>query len=97
MEQPKRDWQADLKAFRERLGGVSEEKKAWVRQQNEELKAIRKALKEGPKTIPAVAAATGLRSDRVMWYVMALKRYGEVVEEGLEGHYFLYGWKEPAR
>lgn len=97
MEQQKRNWQADLKALRDRLGGVPEAKRNWARQQSEELKAVRKALKEGPKTIPAVAAATGLRSDRVTWYVMALKRYGEAAEAGLEGHYFRYEWKEPSR
>lgn len=95
MKQTGRNWQADLKVFRERMGGVTDEKKAWVKRQNEELKAIRKSLQEGHRTVPALARETGLNSRDVMWYVMAMKRYGEVAETGRQGHYLLYGLKEP--
>ncbi len=94
MDQPKRNWQADLKIFRERMGGVTERKKLWAKKQNEELKAIRQILKRGPQTIPQIAAEAHVPSEKTMWYVMAMKRYGEVVEAGQEGSYFRYGLKE---
>lgn len=94
MSQPKRNWQADLKLLRERMGGVTGQKKAWARQQTEELKAIRKVLKDGPHTVPEIAATTRIPGQKTMWYVMALKRYGEVKEAGREGDYFRYVLKE---
>ncbi|MCS7042849.1 MAG: hypothetical protein N2036_10950 [Bryobacteraceae bacterium] len=87
-------WQQDLKQFRERMGGISESKKAWAKRQKDILKAIRSALRGGPMTVPALAAATRLPARDVLWHVLALKRYGQVVETGLDGDYPKYGLKE---
>lgn len=94
MAETKRNWQADLKVFRERMGGVSDAKKAWAKKQMDDLRAIRKALKLGPRTVPCLTAETHLPGPQVMWYVMALKRYGEVGEAGREGNYLRYYLKE---
>ena len=48
------------------------------------------ALKDKPKTIPELAAATGQPSDRVLWFMAALRKYGVVVENGMSGDYPLY-------
>ncbi len=87
-------WQQDLKIFRERMGGVSEAKKEWARRQKETVKAIRAALQKGPMTVPLLAAETGLPAKDVLWYVLALKRYGQVVEAGHQGDYLQYRLKE---
>lgn len=89
-----RDWRTDLKAFRERMGGVSDEKKAWSKEQRQTIKAIREALKDGPRTIPQIAGAARLPSPSVVWHVMALKRYGKIAEAGREGDYYLYELRE---
>ncbi len=47
-------------------------------------------MKGGPKTVPEMAAATGLSVDRVLWYVIALKKYNEIQEGELAGEYFKY-------
>lgn len=87
-------WQEDLKHFRERMGGVTEAKKAWAKRQKDILKAIRTALKERPMTVSGLAAETRLPAQDVLWHVLALKRYGQIVEAGVEGDYVKYRLKE---
>jgi hypothetical protein len=94
VSEAKRNWREDLKIFRERRGGLSDEKKAWSKDQRDTLKAIRSAMKAGPRTIPELAAATKLPGDRVLWYVLALKRYGQVAEAERLGDYYRYQLKE---
>jgi DNA-binding IclR family transcriptional regulator len=74
---------ADMKPVQvlaERHGGLSLEVKERLKRQRAARKAIRKALAEGPRTVAQVADATGLPRDEVLWYLMALKKYREVVE-----------------
>ena len=51
---------------------------------------VRLELAKGPSTVPAVAAACGIPSNDVLWHVTALRKYGEVVEDGQEGNYPVY-------
>ena len=39
-------------------------------------------LRDGPKTIPALAEALGAPSHEVVCWVMAMRRYGQVEEKG---------------
>jgi predicted transcriptional regulator len=94
MSETKRNWRNDLKILRERMGGVSEQKKAWSKQQRAEVKVISEALQQGPRTVPEIAARVKLPGPTVLWYVMALKRYGKVAESGRAGDYYQYEWKE---
>ncbi len=87
-------WREALKGFRERMGGLTEEKKAYLKAQREAGKALREALRSGPKTVPAIAAETKLAPRDVLWHRMALRRYGELVEAGRTGDYYLYALKE---
>jgi predicted Rossmann fold nucleotide-binding protein DprA/Smf involved in DNA uptake len=50
-------------------------------------------LRDGPLTVPELAAAGGLPEDEVMIWVMGLRKYGHVVEEkGADADgYFRYG------
>ena len=43
---------------------------------------IAAALRDGPKTIPALAEALGAPAHEVVCWVMAMRRYGQVEEKG---------------
>ena len=90
----KRNWRDDIKVFRERKGGLTEAKKTRAKEQHSIEKRIRDALKHGARTIPELAEAVSMPSEQVLWYVMAMKRYGKVAESGQAGHYFRYSLRE---
>lgn len=69
---------------------------ARVKAQKKALKAIRAHLEKGPATVPEVAAAAGMPTDEVLWYLAALKKYGEIVEAEKDGDYFQYALPEKA-
>jgi hypothetical protein len=91
------EWREALRLFRERMGGLTDIKKAFLKRDRETRKSLREALKFGPKTIPELTRLVDLPGEKVVWYVMALKRYGEVVEAGRSGDYFRYALKESER
>jgi len=88
------DWREALRLFRERMGGLTDAKKSYLKVDRDTRKAVREALKTGPKTVPELTTHLNLPGQNVMWYVMALKRYGEVVEAGQAGDYLRYALKE---
>jgi predicted Rossmann fold nucleotide-binding protein DprA/Smf involved in DNA uptake len=90
----KRNWREDLKVLRERMGGITAERKSWQKEQRDYVKAITEALAQGPRTIPQIASQSGLPTHRVMWHLMAMKKYGKIVEAGREGDYLRYRVKE---
>ena len=61
-----------------------------VKQQKKALKAIRKQLAAGVGTAPEIARAADMPTADVMWYLAALKKYGEIVEAQKDGSYFRY-------
>jgi predicted transcriptional regulator len=67
---------------------------ARVKVQKKTLKAIKAHLEKGPGTVPEVAAATGIPTNEVLWYLAALKKYGEIVEGEKDGEYFRYALPE---
>lgn len=87
-------WRDALRRFRERMGGLTEAKKARQKAHREARGLIGATLKSGPKTVPAIARETRLPSPDVLWQIMAMKRCGEVRETGRAGDYFLYALKE---
>jgi hypothetical protein len=54
-------------------------------------KRVRAALAAGPATVPALAAVTGLPTQDVLWHVAAMRKYGDLVEAGMDGDYCTYG------
>ncbi len=90
-------WRDSLRVFRERFGGLTEEKKDYQKRHRDAHQRIAAALGGGPATVPAVAAATGLPSAEVLWHMMAMKRYGELTEVGRADRYFLYALKGKER
>ena len=83
-----------LALLRERKGGMSDELKEYFKEQQSIRKALREVLKGGAKSVPEIAAACGLDKQAVLWHVMAMRRYGEVVEAAEKNGYPLYSLKE---
>jgi len=87
---PKQQKTDDMKALRrackERIDRVS----AQVREQKKSLKVIRAQLENTACTVPEVATATGMATDMVLWYVAAMKKYGQIAEVEKEDGYYRY-------
>lgn len=79
-----------IEVLRERHGGISAELKAYVSEQQKIYKALRAALKAGPKTVPQLARECNIPSPTVMWHLMAMRRYGEVLDGPEENGYLRY-------
>jgi pyruvate/2-oxoglutarate dehydrogenase complex dihydrolipoamide acyltransferase (E2) component len=84
----------ELKALLKRLRGERADLVATARRHNKALsplrRKIKKALADGPRTVPALAAAMEASTDDVLWHVMAMRAYGQVAEDEQEGDYFSY-------
>jgi hypothetical protein len=61
-----------------------------MKRQKKEVTALKKALGQGPATVPALAGAADLEPARVLYLLTALLRFGEATEAGMEGRYPLY-------
>jgi predicted Rossmann fold nucleotide-binding protein DprA/Smf involved in DNA uptake len=79
-----------LKQLRTQHAAAVERTQALLKEQKKMQQALLAALGEKPKTVPELAAATGLAPDKVLWFVAALKKYGLVAENGMSGDYPLY-------
>ena len=82
------------KGFKEKHGKPSAELLERHRHNNQCLTALKKALAGGEKTVPQTAAASGLPAHEVVWYLNAMKKYGQVVISGDDGDYKIYALKE---
>jgi hypothetical protein len=76
-----------LARFKERHGPASEELLAWVKESAKRKAAIKKALADGPRTVPELAAATGIGTADVLWLVTAMRKYGLLAEHSVAGDY----------
>jgi hypothetical protein len=85
-----------IQVLRERRGGVPKDLLAANREQKRLLRRLKDALRGGPRTVPEVADETGLPTDVVFWHLMALKKFGEVVEDEPRGDYCAYRLGEEA-
>ena len=82
-----------IKALRESRGGVPKELTARNKAHAKIRKDLAAALADGPRTVPELAATTGIPTVEVMWWVMALKKYGQVVEGVERDSYLEYALK----
>jgi predicted transcriptional regulator len=83
-----------IKAVKESRKEIVERVRFRVREQNRVEQQIAHALKGGPRTVPEISRETGLPAERVFWYLMALKKYGKVVEGAKKDSYFAYELRE---
>lgn len=79
-----------MAAYKARGGTASAELIERVRVRNHVKAAVRRALADGPATPPQVAEAAGVSQREAFWTLMALRRYGAVVEEGEVNGYVRY-------
>ena len=63
---------------------------ATIKAQKEDVKAIKEQMKNDVGTVPSIARETGISPDKVLWYIAALKKYGEISEAEKDGGYFRY-------
>jgi predicted ArsR family transcriptional regulator len=77
-------------ALREQRAAETEAVQARLKEQVKVEREIIRVLKEGPKTVPALAEATGFPTQAVFWHLIALRKYGKVEEAEQEGDYFQY-------
>ena len=82
---------------KEAMKKLRKDRKEWISRAStivKEQKKIRKAIKghleNQPATVPEITKATGIPSDRVLWYLATLKKYGEIIEGKKDGGYFRY-------
>jgi hypothetical protein len=79
-----------IEELRDRRGGISPELKTYFTEQQRIFKSVRTALKNGPRTIPQLAVECGLPAPVVTWHVMAMRRYGEVLDGPEQDRHLLY-------
>ena len=79
-----------LKQLRTKHAASVERTQALLKEQQKMQQQLLAALRDTPRTIPELAAATGLPSNRVLWFMAALRKYGVVAENGMSGDYPLY-------
>lgn len=79
-----------MKKLRQARKGKIKAAKAKVQEQRQIIKAISEQLKNRPMTVPEIAAATGIEPANVLWFLAALKKYGEIIEGKKEGSYLQF-------
>jgi DNA-directed RNA polymerase specialized sigma subunit len=85
-----RDGQEAMKKLRAARKQTIKAAAARMKRQKKAIKAIREQLAAKPGTVPEIAEATGIESSEVMWYLAALKNYGQILEGEKDGSYFRY-------
>lgn len=81
---------ATLKALRQAHHETVERTQLMLKEQQAFRRSLRAAMTQGPKTIPEIAAAAALPAEKVLWHVMAMKKYDLVREVGKDGDYYQY-------
>ncbi len=82
-----------VQIFRERHAGISEELKESYSKQTKLRKKISESLKEKPGTVPEISEFTGIPSHEILWSLMGMKKYGEVIEGEERAGYYEYSLK----
>lgn len=88
---------AQKKAKKDAMKRLRQERKqkikavaATIKAQKEDVKAIKEQMKNDVGTVPSIAEETGISPEKVLWYIAALKKYGEISEAEKDGGYFRY-------
>ena len=86
----KKDNKDKLKALREERKEILSRNREILKKQNTEISSLKKEMKKGAYTIPELAQATGITSDKVLWYVSAMRKYGIAEEQDKINGYIKY-------
>jgi hypothetical protein len=79
-----------LKQLREARKPWIEHAKESIKAQSALIKAIRKQIEGDAKTVPQIAAATGLSTSQVLLFISGLRKYGLAAEGAKDGDYYTY-------
>jgi hypothetical protein len=79
-----------LKSLRETHSATFSRTQELLKSQKQAQQEISKAIKEQARSVPDVAAITGIPSRDVLWWLASMKKYGLVVEDGMQDDYPLY-------
>ena len=91
----KMTWQEQIKQIRAKRGPATDEQKERSKNQIQRQKTILATIAAEPKTVPDIAAETGIPAPEVFWWITALRKYDRVVEDTKKrGEYRAYRKKE---
>ncbi len=85
---------AVLKRLREERKDTVEQTQGWLKEQQAFRRKLQAVMKDGPKTIPEIAALADLPADQVLYHVMSMKKYDLVREVGKNAEYYQYALAE---
>jgi predicted transcriptional regulator len=68
-----------------------------MKKQKKDMAAIKAFLKEEAATIPIIAAAIDMPTDKTLWYMATMKKYGQIIEGQKEGAFFKYSLNKPEK
>lgn len=94
-----RQWKEMLTAVRGQRDEQFKQAQTLLKKQRATRKALQRAMSGGPKSVPQLAKSAGIPAHVVLWHVAAMKKYGLVVETGMDegGDYYLYELSKEAR
>jgi len=90
MSQTEQENKEAMKALRKAREHTIKAASARLKDQMKVVKAIKEQLMNQAATVPEIAAASGISSSEVMWYVATMKKFGEILEAEQDGSYFKY-------
>ena len=79
-----------LKGLREQHRETVQRTQTLLKEQKAVRRSIGQAIREAPKTVPEVAEATRLPANEVLWHIIAMKKYDQVIETDMCGEYYQY-------
>jgi hypothetical protein len=88
-----------LAALRQQYRDTVKQVQMLLKEQQAVRKALGQAMQAGPRTVPQLAEVTEIPAHEILWHIAAMKKYGLVVEHGLDeaDAYYLYGLPEEAK
>jgi len=91
MEKPDNDTRKKaMKNIRAKRKETIAKSTAMMKQQKKQVQAILDFLEAGEATIPEIALNVHMPTDKTLWYMATLKKYGQIVEGPKDGAFFKY-------
>jgi len=83
-----------IKGFKQKHGPVKKDLLDWIRYCNTSMSAIKKSMQTGAKTVPEAAKEASIAADDCLWFINAMRKYGDVVITGDSDGFKKYSLKE---
>jgi predicted transcriptional regulator len=84
----------DLKDLRQQHKETVDSAQKLLKEQGMVERKILKLIQDESKTVPVIASEMDLPTHQILWYLTALKKYDQVLEDGMDGEYVLYKRRE---